>query len=77
MVRCVTLYSTWAVFSSLRDLDRWLVYSVCSDCLTRRALGYTCSSAVFDFGKGREAPQHARRSLWRFIVCGGLYFEDS
>ena len=56
----------------LRDLDRWLVYSVCSDCLTRWALGYTCSSAVFDFGKGREAPQHARRSLWRFIFRGFL-----
>ena len=59
-------YSTWTVISSLRDLDRWLVYSVCSGCLTRWALGYTCRSAVFDFGKGREAPQHARRSLWRF-----------
>ena len=28
-------YSTWTVISSLRDLDRWLVYSVCSGCLTR------------------------------------------
>ena len=65
-------YSTWTVISSLRDLDRWLVYSVCSGCLTRWALGYTCSSAVFDFGKGREAPQHARRSLWRFIFRGFL-----
>ena len=28
-------YSTWTVISSLRDLDRWLVYSVCSGCLAR------------------------------------------
>ena len=27
--------TTWTVISSLRDLDRWLVYSVCSGCLTR------------------------------------------
>ena len=70
-------YSTWTAISSVRDLDRCLVYSVCSGCSANRALDYTCRSAVFDFGKGREAPQHARRSLWRFIVCGGLYFEDS
>ena len=69
-------YPTWTVISSLRDLDRWLVYSVCSGCLTRWALGYTCSSAVFDFGKGREAPQHARRSLWRFIFRGFLTSND-
>ena len=39
-------------------------------------MGYTCSSAVFDFGKGREAPQHARRSLWRFIFRGFLTSND-
>ena len=65
-------YSTWKAISSLRDLDRWLVYSVCSGCLARWALGYTCSSAVFDFGKGREAPQHTRRSLWSVIFRGFL-----
>ena len=69
-------YSTWTAISSLRDLDRWLVYSVCSGCLARWTLDYTCSSAVFDFGKGRESPQHARRSLWRVIFGGFLTSND-
>ena len=70
------IYSTWTVISSLRDLDRWLVYSVCSGCLARWTLDYTCSSAVFNFGKGRESPQHARRSLWRVIFGGFLTLND-
>ena len=69
-------HSAWTVISSLRDLDRWLVYSVCSGCLARWTLDYTCSSAVFDFGKGRESPQHARRSLWRVIFGGFLTSND-
>ena len=69
-------YSTWTVIFSLRDLDRWLVYSVCSGCSARWALDYTYSSAVFDFGKGREVPQHARRSLWRVILGGFLTSND-
>ena len=66
--------STWAAISSLRDLDRWLVYSACSGCLARWTLDYTCCSAVFDFGKGREAAVECHiskipdvESLWTML----------